>query len=166
MHLSTTDSNSKRFYSEPDAFEYNRFWLQRFYSEPEVVHYNKTLKAKGSIRNLMWLSTKRIVSRNMTSFLVLNHERVRYHNRLLKPNDNHWWDHLANDIINHLQSASTLHLQKLDNSLAKEPMTTHDKHATWMLDTKEIKADLQLIVKDNCKHLNANRQRSYCSLYI
>jgi hypothetical protein len=30
-----------------------------------------------------------------------------------------------------------------------------------MLDT--IQADLQSIAKDNCKHLNANHQRSYCS---
>jgi hypothetical protein len=62
MCLSTTDSGSIRFYSEP-----------------EVVEYGNTLIAKGSIQNLMRLSTTRIVSRNMTSFLVLNHERVRYH---------------------------------------------------------------------------------------
>jgi hypothetical protein len=28
------------------------------------------------------------------------------------------------------------------------------------------KADLQSIVKDNCKHLSANCQRSYCSFFI
>jgi hypothetical protein len=50
--------------------------------------------------------------------------------------NNHWWDHLANDNINHLQGASTLRMQKLDNSLAKEPISTHAKHATWTLDTK------------------------------
>jgi hypothetical protein len=32
---------------------------------------------------MMQLSTTRIVSCNMTSFLVLNHERVRYCNGLL-----------------------------------------------------------------------------------
>ncbi len=55
---------------------------KRFYSEPDVVKYDKPLIAKGSIQNQMWLSMTRIVSHNMTSFLVLNHERVRYCNRL------------------------------------------------------------------------------------
>ncbi len=50
-----------------------------------MVEYNKTLIAKGSSQNLMELSTTRIVSHYMTLFLVLNHERVRYHNGLLKP---------------------------------------------------------------------------------
>ncbi len=36
------------------------------------------------------------------------------------------------------KNASTLHMQKLNNSLAKEPISTQDanKHATWMLDSK------------------------------
>ncbi len=33
--------------------------------------------------------------------------------------NNHWWDHIANDNINHLQGANTLRLQKLNNSLAR-----------------------------------------------
>jgi hypothetical protein len=84
----------------------------------------------------MQLSTTRIVSHNMTSFLVLIHERVRYPNGTLSPNNNHWCDHLANDNINHLWGASILCLQKLDDSLAKEPISTHAKHATWMLAQK------------------------------
>ncbi len=111
----------------------------------------------------MHLSTTRIASCNMTSFLVLNHERVRYCNGPLKPYDTNWWDPLANDNINHLQGASTLHLQKLDDSSSKEPISTHAKRATWTLAQK---ADLQSIVKHNCKHLSANRQRSYCSFFI
>ncbi len=31
------------------------------------------------------------------------------------------------------------HLQKLDDSLAKEPVSTHAKRATWTLDTKDKK---------------------------
>jgi hypothetical protein len=124
-----------------------------------------TLKPNGSIQNLMGLSTKKIVSRNMTSFLLLNHERVRYHNGLLKPNGDSWWDHLANDSINHLLSASTLSLQKLDDSLAKEPTRPH---ATCNLGARQQRqiADLQSIVKDNYKHLSANHQRSCCSFFI
>ena len=41
--------------------------------------------------------------------------------------NNHWWDHNANDNINHLQGASTLRMQKQDNSLAKELISTHTK---------------------------------------
>ncbi len=73
----------------------------------------------------------------MTSFLVLIHERVRYCNGTLKPNDNRWCDHIANDNINNLQNASKLHLQKLNDSLAKEPISTQGKSATWMLSTKK-----------------------------
>ncbi len=39
--------------------------------------------------------------------------------------DNNWWGHFASDGINHLEkNASTLHVQKLHNSLAKEPIST------------------------------------------
>ncbi len=134
---STTDN--KRFYSEPDVVEYGKTLIAKVLLRTWCGRVQQTLKAKGSIRNLMGLSTTRIVSCNMTSFLVLNHERVRYCNGLWKPNDNLWWDHLANDSINHLPGASTLRLQKLDNSLAKEPISTHAKQATWTLDTKDNK---------------------------
>jgi hypothetical protein len=59
--------------------------------------------------------------------------------------------------------ASTLRLPKLDDSLAKELISTHAIRAIWTLAQK---ADLQLIVKHNCKHLSANHQRSYCSFFI
>jgi hypothetical protein len=62
-------------------YAYNR----RFSLEPDVIEYDKTLLAKGSSWNLMHASTTRIVSHYMTLFLVLNHERVRYCNGLLKP---------------------------------------------------------------------------------
>ncbi len=39
--------------------------------------------------------------------------------------DTHWWDHITNDKINHLQGSSTLRMQKLKNSLAKEPIKAH-----------------------------------------
>jgi hypothetical protein len=55
---------------------------RRFSSEPDVVKYNKTLIAKGSSQNLMRSSMTKIVSYYMTSFMALNHERVRYPNGL------------------------------------------------------------------------------------
>ncbi len=44
----------------------------------------ETLIAKGSSQSLVRSSTTRILSNYMTSFLVPNHERVRYRNRLSK----------------------------------------------------------------------------------
>jgi hypothetical protein len=63
--------------------------------------------------------------------------------------------------INHLQGASTLCALKLNCSLAMEPKNTQDatKHATQILDPKYNKANIQLIVKDICTHLNANQQK-------
>ena len=58
---------------------------RRFLSEPDVDESNRDAEAKGSSQNLVQLSTTRIVSHYMTLFLVLNHERVRYCNGLLKP---------------------------------------------------------------------------------
>ena len=47
--------------------------------------------------------------------------------------------------INLLQGASTLRVLKLNNSLAKEPLSTLDdnKRVTHILDTKYAKADPQ-----------------------
>ncbi len=48
------------------------------------------------------------------------------------------------------KNARTFRMQKLNNSLAKKPISTQDanKCATWILDTKDKKADLQSLVKD------------------
>jgi len=67
--------------------------------------------------------------------------------------------------INLLQGSSTLRALKLNNSLAKEPLSILDatKRATHVLDAKYAKADLQSIVKNNCQHLSTDNQKSYCS---
>ncbi len=63
--------------------------------------------------------------------------------------------------INYLQGSSTFCALKLNHSLAVEPHSTQDatNHVTWILDTKYKKADLQPIVRDNCKHLSADQQK-------
>jgi hypothetical protein len=48
-------------------------------------------------------------------------------------------------------------------------METHSnqdatKHVTRILDAKYQKADLQSIVRDNCKHLSANQQKKLLQL--
>jgi hypothetical protein len=63
--------------------------------------------------------------------------------------------------INYLQGSITLGAQRLNHSLAMELQSTQDatKHVTQILDAKYQKADLQSIVRDNCKHLNADQQK-------
>jgi hypothetical protein len=70
--------------------------------------------------------------------------------------------------INLLQGASMLRALKLNNSLAKEPLSTLDatKRVTRILDVKYAKADLQSIVKNNCKHLSANHQKKLLQLLV
>jgi hypothetical protein len=67
--------------------------------------------------------------------------------------------------INYLQGSSTLRALKLNHSLAIEPQSTKDatKHITRILDAKYQKADLQSIVRYNCKRLSADKQKKYYS---
>ncbi len=68
--------------------------------------------------------------------------------------------------INYLQGSSTLSALKLNHSLAMELHSTQyaTKRVTRILDAKYKKADLQLIVRDNCKHLSANQQKKLLQL--
>ncbi len=103
--------------------------------EPDVVEYNKTMMAKDSSQNLMQSSTTRIVSYYyMTLFLVQNHERVRTFKAKTITIDDITLPVIVSTIC---KNASTLHMQKLTESLAKEPISTQcaNKHAIQMLDT-------------------------------
>ncbi len=68
--------------------------------------------------------------------------------------------------IDYLQGSSTLRVLKLNHSLAMEPQSTQDttKCVTQILDAKYKKADLQSIVRDNCKHLSTNQQKKILQL--
>jgi hypothetical protein len=68
--------------------------------------------------------------------------------------------------INLLYGASIVHAIKLNNSLAMESKSTLDatKHVTQILDTKYNKADLQSIIRDNCKHIGAKHQKKLLQL--
>jgi hypothetical protein len=68
--------------------------------------------------------------------------------------------------INYLQGSSTLRALKLNHSLAMELHSTQDatKCVTQILDAKYKRADLQSIVRDNCKHLSANQQNKLLQL--
>jgi hypothetical protein len=68
--------------------------------------------------------------------------------------------------INYLQGSSTLHVLRLNYSLAMEPQSTQDstKHVMQILDAKYQKVDLQAIFRDNCKHLSTNQQKKLLQL--
>jgi hypothetical protein len=68
--------------------------------------------------------------------------------------------------INSLQGFSPLRALKLNHSLAMELHSTQDvtKCVMWILDAKYKNADLQSIVRDNCKHLSADQQKKLLQL--
>ena len=68
--------------------------------------------------------------------------------------------------INKLQGSSILQALRHNHSLAMEPQSTQDatQRATRILDAKYSKADLQSVVRDNCKHLSANQQKKLLQL--
>jgi hypothetical protein len=63
--------------------------------------------------------------------------------------------------INNLQGISILHALNHNHSLAMGPQSSQDttQRATWILDAKYSKADLQSFVRDTCNHLSADRQK-------
>jgi hypothetical protein len=68
--------------------------------------------------------------------------------------------------INYLHGSSTLPALKLNHSLAMEPQSPQyaTKHVTQILDAKYQKAELQSIVRHNCKHLSADQQKKSLQL--
>ncbi len=70
--------------------------------------------------------------------------------------------------INYLKGSSIICVLKLNHSLAMEPQSIQvaTMHVTRILDAKYQKADLQAIVRDNCKHLSANQQKKLLQLLM
>ncbi len=68
--------------------------------------------------------------------------------------------------INYLQGSSTLSVLRLNHCLAMEPQSIQDatKRVTRILDPRYQKADLQSIVRDNCKHLSTDQQKKLLQL--
>ncbi len=68
--------------------------------------------------------------------------------------------------INNLQGSSILRVLRHNHSLAMEPQSTQGatERATQIIDAKYSKADLQSVVRDNCKHLSADQQKKLLQL--
>ncbi len=124
---------------------------KRFYSEPDVVEYNKDSKPQYDL--ILGNETMKELG------IVLDFKsKTITIEEITLPMRN----------INLLQGSSMLRSLKLNNSLAKEPLSTLDatKRAMRILDAKHAKADLQSIVKNNCQHLSAKNQKKLLQLLV
>ncbi len=71
--------------------------------------------------------------------------------------------------INNLQLKTSIsRALKLNTSFSQEPASTRGaaKRIVEILDAKYAKADLPVIVRDNCKHLNPSEGESLISLLL
>jgi hypothetical protein len=130
-------SNSKRYLKAPDILEYDKI------NKPwnDIILGVKTMKKYGMKKYGIILDCK-------DKMITIDEVKLPMQN------------------INYLQDSSTLHPLSLKHSLAIEPQSTQDatKRVTRILDAKYQKADLQSIVRDNCKHLSADQQKKLLQL--
>jgi hypothetical protein len=117
---------------ELNFFEYSD--SKRFYVEPDVVEYDKDSKPRYDLI---------VGTETMKEFgIILNfRDKMITIDKIILTMRN----------INNLQDTITLHALKHNHSLAIEPQSTQNatQRATWILDAKYSKADLQSVVKDN-----------------
>jgi hypothetical protein len=128
-------------------FEY--FDSKRYLAEPDIVEYDKNKKPQYDfILGVKTTKKYAIILDFKDKMITVDEVKLPMQN------------------INYLQGSSTLRALKLNHSLAMEPQSTKDatKCVTQILDAKYQKADLQSIVRDNCKHLSADQQKKLLQL--
>jgi hypothetical protein len=126
---------------ELSFFEYSN--SKRYLAEPDIVKYNKYNKPQYDlILGVKTMKKNGIILDVKDKMITVDEVKLPMQN------------------INYLQGSSTLRALRLNHSLAMELQSTQDatKRLTRILDAKYQKADLQSIVKDNCKHLSADQQ--------
>jgi hypothetical protein len=125
------------------------FDSKRYLAEPDIVEYDRN--------NRPWYDLILGVKTMKKYCIILDFKDKKITiDRVKLPMQN----------INYLQGSSTLCVLKLNHSLAMEPQSTQDatKRVTRILDAKYQKADLQSIVRDDCKHLSADKQKKLLKL--
>jgi hypothetical protein len=133
--------------NELNIFKYSN--SKRYLAEPDIIKYGKNNKPQYDlILGVKTMKKYGIILDFKDKIITVDEVKLPMQN------------------INYLQGSSTLCVLKLNHSLAMEPHSTHDatKHVTQILDTKYQKADLQSIVRDDCKHLSANQQKKLLQL--
>jgi hypothetical protein len=132
---------------ELNFFEYSN--SKRYLAAPDIVEYDKINKPQDDL--ILGVKTMKKYG------LILDFkDKMITVDEVKLPMQN----------INYLQGSSTLRTLRLNHSLAMEPQSTQDttKCVTQILDAKYQKADLQSIVRDNCKHLSADQQKKLLQL--
>ncbi len=132
---------------ELNFFEYSD--SKWFHMEPDVVEYDKDRRPQYDLI----LGTETMTELGI--ILKFRHKMITFDEFILPMRN-----------INNLQGSSILQVLWHNHSLAMEPQSTQDatKCATWILDAKYSMADLQSVVRDNCKHLSANQQKKLLQL--
>jgi hypothetical protein len=127
-------------------FEYSN--SKRFLVEPDIVEYDKINKPQYDlILGVKIMKKYGIILDFKDKMITVDEVKLPMQN------------------INYLQGSSTLRVLKLNRSLAMEPHSTQDAtKCVTRIDAKYQKADLQTIVRDNCKHLSANQQKKLLQL--
>ena len=137
----------RKAWVELNFFEYSD--SKRFHLELDVVKYDKDSKPQYDLI----LDTV-----TMKEFgIILNfRDKMITIDEIILPMRN----------INNLQGSNILRALRHNHSLAMEPQSTQDatEHATQILDAKYTKADLWLVVRDNCKHLKVDQQKKLLQL--
>jgi hypothetical protein len=132
---------------ELNLFEYSD--SKRYLAAPDIVEYDKINKQRYDI--ILGVKTMKkygIILDFKDKMITVDEVKLPMQN------------------INYLQGSSTLRTLMLNHSLAMEPQSTQEatKHVTWILVAKYQKADLQSIIRDNCKHLSADQQKKLLQL--
>jgi hypothetical protein len=132
---------------EPNFFEYSD--SKGYLAEPDIVKHDKNKKPQHDL--ILCVKTMKkygIIFDFKDKMMTIDEVKLPMQN------------------INYLQGYSTLCALKLNHSLAMEPQSTQDatKPVTQILDAKYQKADLQSIVRNNCKHLSTNQQKKLLQL--
>ncbi len=132
---------------ELNFFEY--FDSKRYLGAPDIVEYDKINKPQYDlILGVKTMKKYDIILDFKDKMITIDEFKLPMQN------------------INYLQGSSTLRVLRLNHSLAMELQSTQDatKRVTWILDNKYQKADLQSIVRDDCKHLSADQQKKLLQL--
>ncbi len=132
---------------ELNFFEYSN--SKRYLAEPDIVKYDRNNKPQYDlILGVKTMKKYGIMLEFKYKMITIDEAKLPMQN------------------INYLQGSSTLYALKLNHSLAMEPHSNQDatKRVMRILDAKYQKADLQSIVKDNCKHLSTNQQKKLLQL--
>jgi hypothetical protein len=132
---------------ELNFFEYSN--TKRYLSEPDIAKYDKKNRPQYDlILGVKTMKKYGIILDFKDKMITVDEVKLPMQN------------------INYLQGSSTLHALKLNHSLAMEPQSTQDttKCVTRILDAKYKIADLQVIIRDNCKHLSADQQKKLLQL--